>query len=49
MSKKLKTKEELLASFKKSNKVRRLVLANRAGLDTPEEYKQHLIKLTQER
>lgn len=43
MSKKLKTKEELLASFKKSNKVRRMVLANRAGFDTPDEYKQHLI------
>lgn len=41
--KKLKTKDQLLADFKKANKVRRLVLANRAGFDTPDEYKEHLI------
>jgi len=41
--KKLKTKEELLYDFKKANKNRRLVLANRAGFDTPDEYRQHLI------
>lgn len=41
--KKLKTKEQLLADFKKANKVRRITLANRAGFDTPDEYKEHLI------
>lgn len=41
--KKLKTKQQLLADFKKANKTRRAVLANRAGFDSPEEYKEHLI------
>lgn len=41
--KKLKTKTELLADFKKANKDRKAVLANRAGFDTPEDYKNHLI------
>jgi hypothetical protein len=41
--KKLKTKDQLLSDFKKANKVRRLVLANRAGFDTPEEYRLHLV------
>ncbi len=41
---KLRTKKELLASFIKANKVRRIVLANRAGFDTPEEYREHLEK-----
>lgn len=41
--KKIKTKEEILADFKKANKDRKAVLANRAGFDTPEEYKEHLI------
>lgn len=42
MSKKLKTKSELLKAFMKSNKERREVLANRAGFNTPDEYKKHL-------
>lgn len=41
---KLKTKEELLASFKKANKERKATLANRAGFDTPEEYLDHLLQ-----
>lgn len=41
---KLKTKKELLADFKKANKVRKLYLANRAGFDTADEYLNHLVK-----
>ena len=40
---KLKTKQQLLESFVKANKVRKIILANRAGFDTPEDYKEHLI------
>lgn len=39
---KLKTKEELLKSFKKANKERRLVIATNAGFNTPEDYQKHL-------
>lgn len=41
---KLKTKEELIASYKKANKGRKEYLANAAGFDSPEEYLAHLEK-----
>lgn len=40
----MKTREELLSSFKKANKQRREVLANRAGFDTVDDYFEHLVK-----
>ena len=42
MAKKLKTKSELLTSFKKSNKERREAIANNAGFSTTDEYLKHL-------
>ena len=39
---KLKTKKQLLAAFKRANKVRRLFIANRAGFDSVEGYLSHL-------
>lgn len=40
---KIKTKEELLAAYKKANKLRREVIANKAGFDSGDDYLAHLL------